>query len=141
MIPIAFAIAAIAALWMVQHVARRYPSVPKKIPARILVDGRPSKELVGKWFVWFAPSVLVAAIAAFGVLVFVVKPPDESARAIVALAFLVCAEAVYFVTWLTDRQIEIARKMTYRIAPARTFRAALPVLLTTAVLVFVAARL
>lgn len=141
MLPLAYALAAIAALWMVQHLARCYPSVPKRIPARIHIDGRPSKQLVGKWFVWFAPSVVVAAIAALGVMVFFVKPPDEPTRPIVALAFLICAELVYFITWMTDRQIEIARKMTYRISPARTLRAALPVLLTAAVVIVIAARL
>jgi len=131
----------IAALWMVQHVARQYPAAPKRIPWRIEIDGRPSRRLVGKWFVWVAPPVFVAAIATLGVLAFVVKPPDESTRSIVALAFVICAEAAYFVAWLTDRQIELARKMTYRISPARTWRAALPILLTTAVTLVIAARL
>lgn len=139
LLPVAFALAAIAALRMVRHIARRYPSVPKRIPARILIDGRPSKQLVAKPFLWVAPSILVATIGTLGVIGFFVKPPDESTRAIHALAFLICAEVAYFVTWITDRQIELARKMTYRIAPARTLRAALPILVTAAVLLVVAA--
>ncbi|HTD36255.1 MAG TPA: hypothetical protein VK669_01980 [Candidatus Limnocylindrales bacterium] len=142
MLPLAFALALIAALWMVQHLARRYPSVPKRIPARIGIDGRPSKQVVGKWFLWLAPAILAAVIVGLGVAVWSVRPPpDESTRPILALAFLICAELVYFITWMTDRQIEIARKMTYRISPARTLRAALPVLLTTAVVLVMATRL
>ena len=142
MLPLAFALAVIAALWMVQHLVRQYPSVPKRIPARIEIDGRPSKRLVGKWFVWLAPAILAASIVVLAVAVLFVKPPpDETTRPILALSFLICAEIAYFVTWLTDRQIEIARKMTYRIAPVRTLRAALPIIVTAAVTVLLAARL
>ncbi|HTD32581.1 MAG TPA: hypothetical protein VK665_02890 [Candidatus Elarobacter sp.] len=142
MLPLAFALALLSALWMVQHVARRYPSAPKRIPWRIELDGRPSNRLVGKWFLWVAPAAVVAVIAVLGVCVFVASPPvDDYSRSILALAFIVVAEVAYFLAWITDRQIELARKMTYRIAPARTWRAALPIILTTIVVLAVAARL
>jgi flagellar biosynthesis protein FliQ len=142
MVPVAFAIALVSALWMVQHLARRYPSVPKQVPFRIEIDGRPSKRLVGKWFLWVAPAVVVAMIVVLGVSAFVASPSaDDDTRSILALALLIAAELAYFLAWITDRQIELARKMTYRIAPARTLRAALPILVTTVVVVVIAARL
>lgn len=142
MLPIAFAVAVVSALWMLQHVARRYPRVPKRIPWRIEIDGRPSKRLVGKWFLWVAPAIVTMIIAVLGIAVWKANlPPDDTTRTVLALAFFICAEIAWFVAWITDRQIEIARKMTYRIAPVRTLRAALPIMLTVAVTLVVAARL
>ena len=142
MVPVAFVIAILSALWMITHLARGYPSVPKRIPARILIDGRPSRGVVEKRSLWLAPALLAATIVALGAVLLVAKPPlDESTRPILALAFVICAEVVYFVTWITDRTIEVARKMTYRIAPARTLRVALPLLVTAAAALALAARL
>jgi hypothetical protein len=41
---------------------------------------------------------------------------------------------------VTDRQIELARGMTYRVAPARLFRALTPILVTIAITLFLAIR-
>jgi hypothetical protein len=54
--------------------------------------------------------------------------------------FLILAEVAWYVGWALDRQIEMARKMTFRIAPARMLRVALPLLATIALTVFIAAR-
>jgi hypothetical protein len=141
MVPVAFAIAAVSALWMLLHIARRYPSVPKRIPWRMRWDGRPSGQSIGKWFLWVAPAILVTVFVLVAAMVRVVGWPPAEGDATLALMFIVFAEVAYLVAWSADRQIELARKMTYRVSPARTLRAALPVLLTVAVLLLVAARL
>lgn len=141
MLPLAFALAAVSALWMLVHVARRYRSAPKRVPWRVEMDGRPSKRLVGKWFLWVGPAIVTSVILVVGTATWLANGSgDDFSRTVLALVFLVCAEVAWFVAWVTDRQIELARKMTYRIAPARTWRAALPILLTTAVTLIVAAR-
>lgn len=142
MLPLAFAVAVLTALWMLQHVARQYPAAPKRIPWRIELDGRPSSRQVGKRFLWLAPAIVAAMIAVLGAVQFAAPPPvEEPVRPLLALTFVICAELAYFVAWVTDRQIELARKMTYRVSPARTWRAVLPILLTTAVTLAVAVRL
>ncbi|HEY0614514.1 MAG TPA: hypothetical protein VGC96_07725 [Candidatus Elarobacter sp.] len=140
MLPIAFAIAMAAALLLLRHVARRFPTIPARLPWRINADGRPSRTSSPKWTVWLSPAVLIGVLLLLGVITFGVDPPHEAKRLILALTFIVCAEAAAFAAWTIDRQIEIARKMTYRVAPARLFRACLSLLLTVAVLLFVAAR-
>lgn len=139
MIPIAIGVAVIATLLMIVHLARVYPAVPKRVPWRIRGDGRPSQRTVAKATLWLAPAVL-AAVLVLLVVLSVVSPPPENERAVIALAFVILAEASWFVSWGIDRQIEMARKMTYRIAPGRMLRAILPVLLTVAVTIFIAAR-
>lgn len=140
MVPIAFGIAVGAMLLLFRHVARRYPSIPKRIPWRIEPDGRPAKRLIGKRFVWLAPAIVAIALAVTGAFAFGLKPPAESERGMIALVFVIFAEIAWLVGWSLDRQIEIARKLTYRIAPARILRACLPVLATIAVLILVEAR-
>ena len=54
--------------------------------------------------------------------------------------FVVLAEVAWLAAWTFDRHVELARKMTYRIAPARILRACLPVILTAAVAVALTAR-
>jgi hypothetical protein len=141
MVPVAFAIAVVATLWMLQHIARRYPSVPKRIPWRMRWDGRPSDRSIGKWFLWVAPVLFVAAFVVVASMLHVVGWPQAEGDAVLALMFIVFAEVAYLVAWSADRQIELARKMTYRVSPARTLRVALPMLLTVAVLLLVATRL
>jgi hypothetical protein len=140
MVPVAFAIAVVAALWMLLHIARRYPSVPKRIPWRMRWDGRPSGRSIGKWFLWVAPAILVATITVVGILLHVTGWPPEQGDATLALLYIVFAEVAYLVAWSADRQIELARKMTYRISPARTLRVALPMLATVAVMLVLALR-
>ena len=53
---------------------------------------------------------------------------------------LAIAEVAWFAGWTIDRQIELARKMTYRIAPSRMLRALLPLIATAIAIVFVGAR-
>jgi len=133
------AIAVAATLLLLRHLARRYPSVPARIPLRIRIDGRPSKRSGGKAVLWLAPGILAAVLVVLGVLLYV-NPPTPELRVPFALMFVVLAEVAWFVAWMLDRQIEVARKMTYRIAPARTLRAFLPILATIAILVVLAAR-
>jgi uncharacterized membrane protein len=139
MVPVALAVAVVSALFMLVHLARRYPSVPKRVPLRIREDGRPSKYTTSKAILWLAPAVVVAVLALLVTLA-VVSPPPDNQRAVIALVFVTMAEIAWMVSWTIDRQIEMARKMTYRVAPARLFRVMLPLLLTVAVTIFVAAR-
>jgi uncharacterized membrane protein len=139
MIPVAFGVAVVATLLLLLRTVRVYPSAPKRVPINIRADGRPSQRTTGKIVLWLAPSIVVAVLLLLGVLS-VVQPPRESERSVVALVFVIVAEVAWYVAWTTDRQIEMARKMTFRIAPARMLRALLPLLLTVAVTIFIAAR-
>lgn len=137
-LPVAYGIAVAATLLLVRHLARRYPSVPARIPMSIRLDGRPSKRTIGRAWLWLSPLAMGAVLALLaGVLA--VHPPTPDQRAGVAVVFIAVAETAWLVAWIFDRHIELARKMTYRIAPARMFRACLPVILTTVVAVALSA--
>ena len=138
-LPIAYGIAVAATLLLMWHVARRYPSAPKRIPLRIGVDGRPSKRIGPRAVLWLPPAILAVALVILGVALRL-DPPEERVHIVLALAFLTIAEVALFAGWIIDRQIELARKMTYRIAPMRTLRASLPLLVTVAVVLVLAFR-
>ena len=139
MIPAAIGIAVIATVLMLVRLARLFPSVPKRVPLRIRNDGRPSNRMIGKAVLWLAPAILAALLLLLVVLA-IVSPPPDNERAVIALVFVILAECAWYVSWAVDRQIEMARKMTYRIAPGRMLRVMLPLLATIAVTIFVAAR-
>jgi hypothetical protein len=139
MVPIAFGVAIVATVLLLLHLARRYPSVPKRVPLRINADGRPSSRTGPKAVLWLAPVILAVLLVVLGVLE-VATPVTEHERVPTALVFLILAEVAWYVGWALDRQIEMARKMTFRIAPARMLRVALPLLATIALTVFIAAR-
>jgi hypothetical protein len=139
LVPIAYGVALAATLLLVRHLARRYHSIPARVPLNIRIDGRPSKRSGPKALLWLAPGVLLTVLIALGVML-AVEPPKNGQELPLALAFLVVAEVAWFVAWLLDRQIEIARKMTYRIAPARLLRASLVILVSVVAVIVVAAR-
>jgi hypothetical protein len=139
MIPLAIGVAVIATALMLVHLARLYPTVPKRVPMRIREDGRPSSRMIGKAVLWLAPAILAVLLVVLVVLA-VVSPPPDNERVVIALVFVILAEVAWYVSWAIDRQIEMARKMTYRIAPGRMLRVMLPLLATIAVTVFVAVR-
>jgi hypothetical protein len=138
MLPIAYGIAVLAVLWLIRHVAQGYRSAPKRVPINIRADGRPGR-LVPKPLLWLAPGVVTAVVIALGLAIFT-TPQKSDDHIVLTLVMLAVAEVTWFVGWAGDRQIEMARKMTYRIAPVRMLRAILPVLLTIAVTIFVAVR-
>jgi hypothetical protein len=138
MLPVAFGFAFVSVLWLIWHVARRYPAAPKRVPTGIGYDGRPGR-LGAKAFLWAAPAIIALALGATGIglLVTPIKPDQH---VVLTLVIVAIAEVAWFAGWSTDRQIELARKMTYRIAPSRILRALLPLLVTIVAIVFVAAR-
>ena len=136
--PIAFAIAVLSVLWLLWHVARRYPPAPKRVPTGIRFDGRPGR-LGAKRTLWFAPIVIALTLAATGVAL-LRYPARSDQHLLLALVVLLIAELAWFGAWTIDRQIELARKMTYRVAPSRTLRALLPLIATVIAIVFVGAR-
>jgi hypothetical protein len=138
-VPIAYGIAVAATLLLIRHVARRYRAAPKRVPLRIGIDGRPSKRSGPKRVLWLAPGIIVAVLIVLGVALRL-DPPQERVQLVLALVFLILAQVAWYAGWLIDRQIELARKMTYRIAPMRTLRVSLPLLITIAVVVVLAAR-
>jgi hypothetical protein len=140
LVPLAYALAVVAVLLLVRHIAQRYPSVPARLPLNIRIDGRPSKRSGPKAILWVDPAILAAVLALLGVLLAVKPPPPPELRVPFALGLVVFAEVAWFVGWLDDRKIELARKMTYRIMPMRTLRAFLPILATIAVVIALIAR-
>ena len=137
-LPVACCLAVVAILFFFWHVARRYPSAPKLVPLRLRIDGRPGQPGSKRWL-WFPPAIMAVVTAVLSVVLFR-APAATDQRTVVALVFLVIAEVALFGVWQTDRQIELARKMTYRVAPVRTLRALFPILVTTVVTVVLAAR-
>jgi hypothetical protein len=138
MVPVAFAFASACVLWLVWYVARRYRSAPKRVPTNIRYDGRPAR-LGPKAFLWAAPVAIALVLGAIGIGL-LVTPPRADQHVLLALVMLAVAEVTWFAAWTTDRQIELARKMTYRVAPSRLLRALLPLAATIVAIVFVAAR-
>jgi hypothetical protein len=138
MLPVACGLAVIAILLFAWHVARRYPSAPKNVPLTVRFDGRPGRVGPKRWL-WLPPVIIAAVV---GVLSAVLPraPGAAEHRTMLALVFLTIAEVAWFGAWQTDRQIELARKMTYRIAPLRTLRVFFPILVTIVVTVVVAVR-
>ena len=138
-LPVACGLAVVAILFFFWHVRRRYPSAPKVVPLQLRVDGRPGQWRSKRWL-WLPPWIMTIVTALLSAIVLRV-PAAMGARTVIALAFLTIAEVALFGMWQTDRQIELARKMTYRVAPARTLRALFPILVTTAVTIVLAVRL
>jgi len=138
MLPVAWGLAVVAILLLAWHVARRYPSAPKNVPMKLRIDGRPGG-LGSKRWLWAAP-IAIAAVTALLTVVVLRAPPLPEQRTAVALVFVLIAEVAWFGAWQTDRQIELARKMTYRVAPVRTLRALFPILVTAVVAVVLAIR-
>ncbi|HEY6235663.1 MAG TPA: hypothetical protein VIW69_11225 [Candidatus Elarobacter sp.] len=136
--PIAFAIAVLSVLRLLWHVARRYPPAPKRVPTGIRFDGRPGR-LGAKRTLWLAPIVIAITLGATGAAL-LRYPPRSDQHLLLALVMLLIAELAWFAAWTIDRQIELARKMTYRVAPSRTLRALLPIIATVIAIVFVGAR-
>jgi hypothetical protein len=134
MLPIAYGLAVAATLLMIWHVARRYPSAPKRVPLHIGYDGRPGT-LAPRPLLWLAPALMAAVVVFLMVMVLAVQPPRPDQRALIAMVFVTMAETAWFVAWMTDRQIELARKITYRIAPGRLFRAVFPILATSVIVI------
>ena len=95
------------------------------------IDGRPRRLGSRRWL-WLAPGALLVVMSVLGVTV-IRKPPTEDTRTTIALVFFIVAELAWFVAWTTDRQIELARGMTFRIPPSRTLRVLAPILATVAV--------
>ena len=128
-----------ATLLLIRHVARRYPSAPKRVPLRIRIDGRPSKRYGPRAVLWLPPGVLVATLVVLGIALRL-DPPAERVQLLLALVFLTITEVAWYTGWIIDRQIELARKISYRVAPARTLRASFPIILTVAVTLVLAVR-
>ena len=139
MLPVACALAVIAIVFFFWHVGRRYPSAPKIVPLQLRIDGRPGQWHSKRWL-WLPPWIMIIVTALLSAVVLRVPGASEP-RTVIALVFLTIAEVALFGVWQTDRQIELARKMTYRVAPARTLRALFPILVTTAVAIVLAVRL
>ena len=137
-LPVACGLAIAGVLLFAWHVARRYPSAPKNVPLTLRIDGRPGRMASKRWL-WMPPAIL-AAVVALLIVVLPRAPGAAEQRTTIALVFLTIAEVAWFGAWQTDRQIELARKMTYRIAPLRTLRVFFPILVTIVVTVVVAVR-
>lgn len=138
MVPVAYGLAVSAVILLFWHVRGRYPSAPKRVPLGLGMDGRPRTVGAKRWL-WLAPAVIAAVLALLGVFL-VTAPPTADQRTPIALVFVTLAEVAWFVAWSTDRQIEIARGMTYRIAPLRTLRVFAPILATIVVTIVLAIR-
>jgi hypothetical protein len=131
------AIAVLQSGLLASHLLRAYPTIPKRVPLGLRFDGRP-RTLGPKALLWLAPGILFAVIAV-SLALFVVEPRAEEKDVTLLLVFLVMAEVAWLLQWTIDRQIELARGMTFRIAPMRLLLIVLPLLATIGVTIVVAA--
>ena len=122
----AIAVVQVAVLFV--HLARRYGAIPKRLPLGLRFDGRPRAPGAKAWL-WVAPAVLAAVVAGLCVRT-ALEPGARYEGPTDLLAFLVLAESAWLVQWTIDRQIEIARGMTYRVAPQRLLLVVAPVVVT-----------
>lgn len=125
----ALAVAQVVLLFV--HLARRYPAIPKRVPIGLRFDGRPRMPAAKSWL-WVGPIVIALVVAVLGVLTAL----DRSGRqtgTMMLFVFLAIAECAWFLQWTIDRQIELARGMTHRIAPSRLLLTILPILATLAI--------
>ena len=125
----AIAIAQVVALCV--HLVRRYPAIPKRVPIGLRFDGRPRTPAAKSWL-WAGPIVIALAIAGLALLTALDRTGRESGTMMLFI-FLAVAESAWFVQWTIDRQIELARDMTHRIAPSRLLLTLLPILATVAI--------
>jgi hypothetical protein len=112
-------------LW---HLWRKYPGIPKRVPLGLRLDGRP-RALASKSWLWLTPALLAAVIAVVCASMILTPPPGETHLTLL-FVFFVIAEVAWFVGWTIDRQIELARGMTHRIAPTRMLLTFFPVIAT-----------
>ncbi len=130
------AIAVAQTALLVWHLWRRFPAIPKRVPLGLRLDGRPRAAAAKRWL-WSAP-VVVAAVVVVQCAAMILTPPPDETHLTLLFVFLVIAEVAWFVGWSIDRQIELARGMTHRIAPTRMLLMALPILATIAITVALA---
>jgi hypothetical protein len=133
----AYAAALLAALLLLRHVARRWPSVPARIPMSIGYDGR-GRGPVPRGWIWFLPLVICTIIVVIPPLLVLVPSHRPPPPIVTALLCLLLIELAGLIGWLVSLQIELGRKMTFRIAPIRLARAVAPVLVTIAIILYVA---
>lgn len=138
-VPLAYGIAVAAVLALLWYVRRRYPAAPKRIPLRVRLDGRPGYLTGPRAWLWVAPITMVLIMVVLSFFFFTAPTAPEQ-RVSIALVFVIMAEVAWLVAWSTDRQIELARGMTYRVAPARLLRVTFPLLATIAITLFLALR-
>jgi hypothetical protein len=130
----AIAIAQTALLLL--HLRRRYPVLPKRVPIGLRWDGRP-RATGPKALLWLAPAIVAGALAIV-IAAMLLDHLRAETQTTMLFVFLVVAEVAWYVQWTIDRQIEMARGMTHRIAPTRMLLTALPILATIAVAIAVA---
>ena len=135
---IAYGLAVAATLLLLRHVARRYPAFPRRGPLGIGFDGRLSKRSMPRFVLWFAPAVFVVVLVVLGAAL-ALDPPREDQQLMLALTFITIVQTAWLFAWAVDRQVEFVRKMTFRITPGRMLRAIFPLVITTALLLIVAA--
>lgn len=136
---IGYSVAVAATLVLGQHIAQQYCSAPKRLPARIGLDGRPSKLRLPRAFLWTYPAILAVVLTILTVAL-VSVPPSANQEWFTALVFIIIAEVAWLMAWTSDRQIELARTMTYRIAPGRLLLVRAPMFATVAVALVLALR-
>jgi len=137
LLPIAYGVAVVAVALLLLHVARRFGNAPARVPLNIAYDGRPYA-YGPRAVLWLAPAIVAAIVAILGVE-FSLHPPPPAQQPTLTLVFVVLTEIAWLVGWLVDRQIELARKMSFRIAPARMLLVMLPLFGTIGATLAVAA--
>ena len=115
----------------------RLPDGAEALAAAHRRGRRPSARTIGKRILWVAPAILVAVLLLLG-LGLRTAPPRDDQTVVMVLVMVMIAELAWLVAWSVDRQIEIARKMTVRIAPVRLLRVTLPLLVTIAITLAIA---
>lgn len=138
MLPASIGVAVLAMLLLLLHVARRYPAAPKLVPYGLHTDGRPRRS-IPKLMLWLSPVAQTITLAIIGFFTLHDSSRDDH-RTFLTLVFLILTETAALGAWAVDRQIELARKQTFRVAPSRLLLVTLPLLATIALALVIAIR-
>ncbi len=135
---IAYGIALVATAFLALHVRGRFPTMPKRMPLGIGIDGR-ARQRAPRAFVWLIPGTLGFVMLALGAGL-LTAPPDPDRQPVLALVLLELAAIAVWMRWIVDRLIELARDQTFRVRPARLLASSLPMVAGIALIAVFAAR-
>jgi hypothetical protein len=136
---IAFGVALAATAFLALHVYRRLPTMPKRMPLGIGIDGRARKGRAPRAFVWVIPAALALAVVGTG-FALLTAPPDPDQQPLPTLVLVELAVVAGLMVWVVDRLVELGRDQTFRVKPSRLLVATLPTLAGIVLIAVVAAR-
>lgn len=104
------ALAFASQLWLAEHIRRRWPSIPARIPYGTL-PGRRYFAWGPRGVVWLTPATLLVLLAAITFLI-AAAPPFVRSQPLLAIPFIIMACCTPLLRASIDDKIEAARNRT-----------------------------